>query len=964
MHIQALLSGETEQMAYDAQELEARWQREWANARAFEAIIDETKPKFYCLEMFPYPSGNLHMGHVRNYSIGDAMARFHRLMGKNVLYPMGYDSFGMPAENAAKKEGGHPHDVTHRNISSIRSDQERMGFSYDWNRFLATSDVDYYKWNQDMFLSLNEKGLVERRMAPVNWCVDCDTVLANEQVKNNRCWRCGLDVVQREMAQWFLRMTEYSDELLDELENITFPENVKTMQRNWIGRSNGAHIDFPVVDSDSIIGAFTTRPDTIFGATFVTLSPEHPLCEELCVGTEWEDGWRELRDECARMSEFERINMLKEKRGVFLGRNAINPINGEEIPIFAGNFVVASYGTGAVMAVPGHDQRDFDFANEYELEIRRVLVKEDGDDPLEDLNQAFEGYGPMVNSSSEGFDGLSGQEAKDAVISELEKVGAGYGTTEFRLKDWLLSRQRFWGTPIPMIHCDTCGIVPVPREDLPVELPLDVVFSEDQSGNPLASHNSFVNVTCPSCEGEAKRETDTMDTFYDSSWYFMRFCDAKNDSSPFDRNSVDYWMKDGVDLYIGGIEHAVMHLLYARFFTKFTRDAGMNTVGEPFGRLVCQGMLNAPAPYCNACNAEYHVDNFESACPTCENELSTRSVKMSKSLGNTVSPEEMISRFGADTVRMFTLFGANPEAGMDWSDSAIESNNRQIHSIIDAVDTALSFSESPSNIDNWLLSRLRTNQRAWIGAMNQVSLREGVMISHFESLSDWNWYIRRGGCDYSTSMKFLEGWIPMLAPATPHIAEEFWQKIGRDDLLAKFDLPEQEENEGDLRELAIEQYIKQIISSGRNLRVLAERYSEKEISRAVIQTSPIWKLDLASEAIRLNSENFDFKKGGQEYVKSLEIFRDDSIKGAVFQTWSSITSGSKRSRGKVHVWSEGEKDLISNRINESEVINNNSDFIAEALGVESIEAYMVGEGEDIGGKAKISFPLEPGIAFL
>ena len=360
-------------MAYDPQEIESRWQKEWSDAGVFEAEIDESKPKFYCLEMFPYPSGHMHMGHVRNYSIGDAMARFQRLMGKNVLYPMGYDSFGMPAENAAKKDGGHPNEVTHSNISSIRSDQERMGYSYDWRRFLATSNVDYYRWNQEMFLTLNERGLVERRMAPVNWCVDCDTVLANEQVKNNRCWRCGLEVVQRDMAQWFVRMTEYSDELLDELDNISFPENVKAMQRNWIGRSHGAHIDFPVADSDSLIGAFTTRPDTIFGVTFVTLSPEHPLCEELCLGTEWEQGWRDLRDECAKMSEFERINMLKEKKGVFLGRHAVNPMNGEKIPIYAGNFVVASYGTGAVMAVPGHDQRDFDFAEAYNLEIRQVL---------------------------------------------------------------------------------------------------------------------------------------------------------------------------------------------------------------------------------------------------------------------------------------------------------------------------------------------------------------------------------------------------------------------------------------------------------------------------------------------------------------------------------------------------------------------------------------------------------------
>lgn len=964
MHIQAILSAKFEQMPYDAQEIESRWQSKWSEDRVFDAEIDDSKPKFYCLEMFPYPSGHMHMGHVRNYSIGDAMARFQRLMGKNVLYPMGYDSFGMPAENAAKKEGGHPHDVTHSNISSIRSDQERMGYSYDWRRFLATSDVDYYRWNQEMFLMLNERGLIERKSAPVNWCIDCDTVLANEQVRNNRCWRCGLEVVQKDMAQWFVRMTEYSDELLDELENIVFPENVKAMQRNWIGRSNGAHIDFQVVDSSSVIGAFTTRPDTIFGVTFLTLSPEHHLCEELCSGSEWEEGWRALKEECSRMSEFERVNMLKEKKGVFLGRHAINPLNNERVPIYAGNFVVSTYGTGAVMAVPGHDQRDFDFATEYDLEIRRVLEEKRDGDINEPMNRAFEGYGPMVNSPVDGFDGLSGDQAKNAVISALEEKQAGHGKVEYRLKDWLLSRQRFWGTPIPMIHCKTCGIVPVPREDLPVELPLEVVFTEDQSGNPLESHHSFVETICPKCGSEARRETDTMDTFYDSSWYFMRFCDANNDESPFNRSAVDYWMDGGVDLYIGGIEHAVMHLLYARFFTKFTRDAGMNKVGEPFGRLVCQGMLNAPAPYCSDCNSEYHVDYFESACPTCGKELSSRSAKMSKSLGNTVSPEEMISRFGADTVRLFILFGANPEAGMDWSDSALEANHRQINSLFDAIDEAMALMDAPSKIDGWLLSRMRANQNKWIEVMSDVSLREGVMISHFEMLSDWNWYLRRGGQDRTTAMKFLEGWIPMLAPATPHIAEEFWNMFGGKDLLAALEIPILSIEPDDLHNLAEEEYVKNIISSARNLRNLAERHSKKPISRVVIQTSPIWKSDLASEAIKLHLSEFDFKANGQEHVKSLEIFNEESIRGEVFRTWNSIAVGGKKTRGKIYTWSERSRYLLSEGIDELGIISANSDFIASALGVEDVEAYRVGEGEDVGEKARISFPLEPGIAFL
>ena len=949
-------------MSYDPHQIESRWQLAWKDAKVFEAKIDYSKEKFYCLEMFPYPSGHMHMGHVRNYSIGDAMARFQRLMGKNVLYPMGYDSFGMPAENAAKKLADHPHEVTKNNINSIKSDQERMGFSYDWNRYLATSDVNYYRWNQDMFLTLNEKGLVERRLAPVNWCNDCDTVLANEQVKNNRCWRCGLEVVQKDMAQWFLRMTEYSDELLDELENISFPENVKAMQRNWIGRSDGAQIEFSVVDSNSKIKVFTTRPDTIFGATFITLSPEHPLCEELCSGTKWQDEWIKLRDECSKMSEFERINLLKEKNGVFLGRFAINPLNNEKIPIYAGNFVVASYGTGAVMAVPGHDQRDFEFAKKYDLEIRRVLVENEGDDPNLPLLEAFEGYGPMVNSSSD-FDGLTGEEAKQAVIEALISQNTGFGKVEFRLKDWLLSRQRFWGTPIPMIHCEKCGVIPVNREDLPVQLPLDVIFSEDQKGNPLESHESFTNTTCPSCGSQAKRETDTMDTFYDSSWYFMRFCDANNDSSPYGREAVDYWMNGGVDLYIGGIEHAVMHLLYARFFTKFTRDVEMNSVGEPFGRLVCQGMLNAPAPYCIDCNAEYHIDYFGKDCPSCSKELSSRSAKMSKSLGNTVSPEKMISRFGADTVRLFILFGANPEAGMDWSDSSVEANHKQLKSIFESIKSAVSFSESPSEIDDWILARLRFNMKSWRDSMNDVNIREGVMISHFEMLSDWNWYIRRGGRDFSTSISFLKDWISMLAPATPHMAEELWKMIAQDGLLAQYNLGPISENHEDLEIISKENYLRDVISSCRNIRTMAERNSPTKLTKLVLQTTPSWKNDLINQALELSKSNFNFKENGISYVQSLPIFKEDSLKGEVMKTWMNLTVGNKKKRGKVFTWSESEKNLIS-KIDEKQFLSENSKFICTVLKLDSVEVYRAGEGADVAGKASSAFPLEPGISFL
>ena len=636
------------------------------------------------------------------------------------------------------------------------------------------------------------------------------------------------------------------------------------------------------------------------------------------------------------------------------------------MPIFAGNFVVASYGTGAVMAVPGHDQRDYDFAKKYGLEIKPVLSRNEGGEGVEE-NPVFDGLGWMVNSTIEGFDGLFGNDAKTAVISALEEKGAGHGSTEYRLKDWLLSRQRFWGTPIPMLHCDSCGVVPVPYEQLPVELPLDVTFSWEESGNPLARSESFLTTTCPQCNGPARRETDTMDTFYDSSWYFMRFVDSSNDSAPFDREAVDYWMNGGVDLYIGGIEHAVMHLLYARFFTKATRDLGMNEVSEPFGRLVCQGMLNSPAPFCVDCNTEYHIDNFGGDCPNCGQGLGSRSAKMSKSLGNTVSPGEMVDRFGADTVRLFILFGANPEAGMDWSDNAVIANHKQVCSIIDAFNHGISLSDSPGPMDSWLLARLRVNQNRWRECMEAVSLREGVMASHFEMLSDWHWYLRRGGADRDTARQYLRGWAPMLAPATPHIAEEFWSELSMgeaSDMLATHEMKFYSGEENYATILARESYLRGVIESARNLRGLAERHSDVEISGVVIQTAPSWKVELSREAVNLASEDFDFKAKGQDHLKSMAIFENEALRGEIFQTWMALTMGSKKKRGRIHTWAEGEKDLILSGLDESEVINSAADFIATVLEVNSVVAYPVGEGEDIGGKARFAFPLEPGIAFV
>ncbi|MEE3083770.1 MAG: leucine--tRNA ligase [Candidatus Thermoplasmatota archaeon] len=947
---------------YQPNVIEGKWQQAWRDAKAFDSEVNTDLPKFYCLEMFPYPSGYMHMGHVRNYSIGDSMARFRRLNGFNVLYPMGYDSFGMPAENAAKKTGGHPHNVTWSNIESIRADLQSMGFSYDWRRELATSNKEYYKWNQWIFLKFHEMGLVERRTAPVNWCDECDTVLANEQVKNNRCWRCAGEVRQKDMAQWFLKMTNYADELLDDLEEIGFPENVKAMQRNWIGRSHGAQIHFPIADSNDVIETFTTRPDTIFGVTFVTLAPEHHLCKKLVAGTEFESDYRELADECARMSEFDRINMIREKKGVFLGKYATNPLTGDSVPIYAGNFVVASYGTGAVMAVPGHDQRDHDFAKKYNIPIKQVLSEEEGKEPKQ-TGRAFEGLGWMVNSDLEGFDGLYGPDAKAATIAALETRNFGTGTIQYRLKDWLLSRQRFWGTPIPFIHCDSCGVIPVPESDLPVELPLDVKFTEGLSGNPLASNSAFVDIQCPSCGANAKRETDTMDTFYDSSWYFLRFCDAMNDDAAFGKDVADYWMKGGVDLYIGGIEHAVMHLLYARFFTKALRDAGLLSISEPFSRLVCQGMVNAPTPFCSECNVEYHVDLDGTNCSTCGGALTSRSAKMSKSLGNTVSPEVMIEKYGADTVRLFILFGANPEAGMDWSDSAIEANFKQMNAIYSVPEQVANLSDEQKSIDDWILARTRANASKWNDAMMDVSLRDGVMISHFDMLSDWQWYLRRGGNNQSTAQSCLATWATMLYPATPHLAEEWWQSLGNDRMLAQSVINFSKPTSDDFAVMAKEEYLREVINSARNVRQLAERHSDGPLQAVVIQTTTSWKKELAMSAIRMHSEDFDFKQGGNKFLQTQPIFQNESMRADVMQLWRNLVVGHKKRRGRIHTYSQGQRMLITTNFDETEFLIENATFISNALDIPEVVIHVAGEGEDVAGKAKSSMPLEPGIAW-
>ena len=619
---------------YEHSRIELKWQQAWdADPGLYRAALDD-RPKFYCLEMFPYPSGRLHMGHVRNYSIGDTLARYMWMRGHDVLHPIGWDAFGMPAENAAIKNKMHPSAWTLSNIGHMKSQLNRMGFSYDWARELATCDERYYKWNQWFFLKMYEKGLAYRKEALVNWCPDCATVLANEQVEEGRCWRCSSAVEQRSLSQWFLKITQYADELLAETYNMEkgWPERVLTMQRNWIGKSEGAEADFTHEASGEKIRVFTTRIDTIFGATCVILAPRHPLVEKLLAGEAYAPV-KEMIEEAARKGPGD-----VDKTGIFTGHHAVNPFSGEKVPIWVGNFVLWGYGTGAIMAVPAHDERDFEFCTRYGIPVRPVIRPADGELADETtMKGAFTEYGVVENSGE--WSGLPSGEARKRMAAHAGERGFGCASTTFRIKDWGISRQRYWGTPIPMIHCASCGVVPVPESDLPVRLPLDVEFT-GKGDSPLSQSAAFLEAPCPRCGAPSRRETDTMDTFVDSSWYFYRYCDPDNDSAPFDPAKAARWFP--IDQYIGGVTHAILHLIYSRFWTKVMRDLGMISNNEPAANLFTQGMVLKGG------------------------------TAMSKSKGNVVDPDEMVAKYGADTCRLFTLFAAPPERDMEWDEKSIE----------------------------------------------------------------------------------------------------------------------------------------------------------------------------------------------------------------------------------------------------------------------------------------------------
>ncbi|HSL64079.1 MAG TPA: leucine--tRNA ligase [Gaiellaceae bacterium] len=727
---------------YDPQQIEEKWQRVWEDEQAFhvpnpdEREADVHARKTYVLEMLPYPSGELHMGHVLNYTLGDVVAHFRRRNGYTVLRPMGYDSFGLPAENAAIREGGHPRAITDANIAAIREQVKRMGWAFDWDREVSTAEPGYYRWTQWLFLRFLEAGYAYRKEAPVKWCPVDQTVLANEQVIDGHCERCGAEVEARNLAQWFFRITDYADQLLDEMELLeSWPERVLTMQRNWIGRSEGAEVVFRVDGSGEEIPVFTTRPDTLFGATFFVLAPEHPLVEQLVRGSEHEDEVRAYVRHAGGRTEVERAE--KEKDGVFTGRFVVNPVNGERIPVWVADYVLMGYGTGAIMAVPAHDERDHAFAERYRIEIRQVVAPRGGEAESDGAYVAHSEDEVLVNSGE--FDGLPAPEGKRAIVASLEERGLGRPTVGYRLHDWLLSRQRYWGAPIPVIHCERDGIVPVPDDQLPVLLP-EVEEYLPKGSSPLAAAEGWVNVECPVCGGPARRETDTMDTFVDSSWYFLRYTDPHNDRAPFDRAIVDYWLP--VNQYIGGIEHAILHLMYARFFTKVMNDLGMLGFREPFLRLFNQGMIYR------------------------------HGAKMSKSKGNVVSPDEMLERYGADTLRLYVLYMGPAEQDKEWQDEGVEGMHRFLARLWRVASEAVG---KPSVPD--AATPLARKAHETIAKVTDDVDRRFVFNTPIAAVIELVNEISREPDDPAARFA-AETAVSLIQPYAPHIAEELWQRLG------------------------------------------------------------------------------------------------------------------------------------------------------------------------------------------
>jgi leucyl-tRNA synthetase len=769
---------------YNATEIEPKWQKTWAESGIDQTPETPNLPKYYALSMFPYPSGSLHMGHVRNYVITDVIARLKRMQGYRVLHPMGWDAFGLPAENAAIDRGVPPAQWTYQNIDQMRSQLQQLGLSIDWKREVATCSPDYYKWTQWLFLQFFQAGLAYQKEAAVNWDPIDQTVLANEQVDSEgRSWRSGAKVERKLLKQWFFKITDYAEQLLQDLDKLTgWPDRVKLMQANWIGKSVGAYLEFPIIGMDEKIGVFTTRPDTVYGVTYVVLAPEHPLTPQVTT-SDRKEAVEAFIEEVKSESEIERTAEDKPKRGILTGGKAINPFNGAEIPILIADYVLYEYGTGAVMGVPAHDTRDFKFAKENNLPIQVVIVPEQTD--VGELQNAYTEPGIMVNSGQ--FDGTPSETGKTKIIEYAEAKGYGKARIQYRLRDWLISRQRYWGCPIPVIHCPSCGTVPVPDADLPVQLPEKVEFS-GRGPSPLAKLEDWVNVPCPSCGEPAQRETDTMDTFIDSSWYFLRYSDAKNPKEAFAKDKVNDWMP--VDQYVGGIEHAILHLLYSRFFTKVLRDRGLLDFDEPFQRLLTQGMVQG-ITYKNPTTGKYipsaEVNPDDPKDPETGEALSVFYEKMSKSKYNGVDPQQVLAKYGADTARMFILFKAPPEKDLEWDDADVEGQFRFLNRVWTQVtEFAISKSSSPMTNDKEQMTKPEKDlRRAIHTAIKEVSedlegeYQFNTAVSELMKLSN---ALKEASCkDSPVYQEGIEALIILLAPFAPHLAEELWQQLGHND---------------------------------------------------------------------------------------------------------------------------------------------------------------------------------------
>ncbi len=764
-------------------EIELKWQQRWNEEETFAVSEGGDKPKYYVLEMFPYPSGKIHMGHVRNYTIGDVVARYKHMRGFNVLHPMGWDAFGMPAENAAIERGVHPAKWTRENIAYMRKQLKRMGFSYDWSREFATCDPSYYRWEQWLFLKMLEEGLVYRKKTTVNWCNDCATVLANEQVEAGLCWRCGEAVRQKDLWGWFFRITDYADELLEATEKMEgWPQNVLTSQQNWIGKSYGSSINFPFEGRDGAIEVFTTRPDTLYGVTFMSLAPENPLVAELVEGTEHEEAVMEFVEKVRQEDNIRRTADDYEKEGIFTGAYVTNPLTGEKAPIYVANFVLMEYGTGAVMAVPAHDQRDFEFAEKYNLPIRVVIKPEDSDLDATTMTEAYVEPGVLVNSAQ--FDGMPNKDAIDAITDYLDEQDLGKKTVNYRLRDWGISRQRYWGAPIPVIHCGACGTVPVPEDQLPVELPEDVEFPEGRV-LPLADIPSFYKTKCPKCGLAAKRETDTMDTFVESSWYFARFSCSDFDKGMLDRPRVDYWLP--VDQYIGGIEHAVLHLLYSRFYTKVLRDLDVAGMDEPFTNVLTQGMVCKETMKCVEDGWLFPEEVAEGKCTKCgKTATAGRTEKMSKSKKNVIDPEELIQNYGADTARLFSLFAAPPEKDLEWNEEGVEGSYRFLKRVWRILSSNMEWLAdtqpfSGGELDGKARDLRRKAHETVKRVTDDIEARFhfntaiAASMELVNELSSFEPTDETGKAVYREAVELL---LTLLAPMVPHAAEEMWEALG------------------------------------------------------------------------------------------------------------------------------------------------------------------------------------------